>query len=436
MDFNKFLQIVVKDVQIRFGDRIGILYMIAAPLVLTMIIGAAFSNLSGGGGDVPIQNIKVGIVNEDKGAAIFIQQLNYGDILTSILVPEGDRDPNNTLHKLINAREMTRDEAISMVQKGELTAAVIIPADFSTSLNPMNPELAQTKITLYRDSGSPISSSIVSSVVRGIVNNLVGGNIAVVALRDQINAGKANPILMSQAQDIATRYGEQAQQNAPISIREMSIDGQSTEQNINPLQYFAASMAIFFMSFTMASGATSIIEEQRDWTLQRLISSPTSAVTILAGKLGSTFITGVLQLTILILATAILAPMLGSKSSVWGTNIPGIALMVVSAVAAATGLGTLIAGVSKNTQQAETYSNAVLTLLGLLGGTFFTVDALGGPFSILTRFTLNHWSVNGFSTLANTNDLSLVLPNIGVLLLMFAVFFSVGVFLFNRRLKG
>ncbi len=194
-------------------------------------------------------------------------------------------------------------------------------------------------------------------------------------------------------------------------------------------------MAIFFLTFTMAGGAGSIIDEQDNGTLQRMLSSPTTRTTILSGKLGGTYLNGVLQVAVLIIATALLAPLLGSKLSVWGSNLPGIALITLSAVAAAVGLGTLIAGVARTAQQADVLSNALLIVSGIAGGAFFNIASMGPFFQSISKLTLNYWATNAYSTLAQTGDLTSVLPNIGALLLMFVIFFGVGLALFNRRLS-
>jgi ABC-2 type transport system permease protein len=214
----------------------------------------------------------------------------------------------------------------------------------------------------------------------------------------------------------------------------VTLGGQNSGATFDPLQYFAPSMAVFFLTFTMAGGVVGIIEERDRWTLQRMLSSPTSRLTILAGKFGGTYLNGLLQLSVLIVATSLIGPILGSKNSVWGSNIPGIILITLAAVAAAVGLGTLVAGFAKSAQQADTISNAVLILSGLLGGSFFNVASFGPALQVGSKLTLNYWATNAYNTLAQTGDIAAVLPNIAVLLLMFAVYFGVGVMLFNRRL--
>ena len=87
---------------------------------------------------------------------------------------------------------------------------------------------------------------------------------------------------------------------------------------------FGSAQAIFFMLFTAMGGATSLLEERRDGTLQRLIVSPTPRIVILLGKLIGTFVTCVVQVTILIIALTIVGSILaGQVEFIWGSNLLG-----------------------------------------------------------------------------------------------------------------
>jgi ABC-2 type transport system permease protein len=418
----KMVQIVLKDQRLLFLDRGALIFVFITPIVLTLVIGAAFSGFGSGG--ISIRDIKVALVNKDEGASIFFQNVNFGDILTESLVNPTDE----TLSALLAGVEMDEVAARAAVDSGEITAAIIVPADFSNSLNPVNDTLSQTTVEIYKDDGAPISASIVSSIVRGFVNGIAGTNIAV------FTAKEVDPALALQGQAIAEAVSELSQNNPPIRIEAQNVSGEQSAGGLqNLLQFFAPSMAVFFLTFTMASSAGSLIEEQANGTLQRMIVSPTRRWTILVGKLAGTFVNGIIQMTVLILATSFIAPILGQNGAVWGNNPLALIIFVPIVVAAATGLGTLFAAVARDQQQAQVLSTAGLTLLGMLSGAFFFT---GGepPFGIVSQLTLNWWAVSGFTTIATTGDLAAVLPNIAALLLIFVAFFGIGVYAFSKRL--
>jgi ABC-2 type transport system permease protein len=430
MDLRKAFEIAIRDVRITFADRNLLLIMILAPLALTFIIGAAFSGF-GNSSDLQIRDIKTAIVNEDEGVTLFlVQNINFGAIITEVLVPPEDTppDPDNTLWKLISAQKMTREQALEAVNTGQVSAAVIIPKGFSAALNPANDAPSPTTLTLYRDAGSPITASIVASVVRGIVNNVVSGNIAIFA------AGQVQPSLKIQAQQIAEKMAV-ASQSPPISVSDVILDGGQTATNFSPVQYFAPAIAVFFLTFTMSGGATSIIEEQTGWTLQRMMTTPTTAATVLAGKLGGVFLIGLAQLGVLVVLMGLLNPLLGNPASVWGTDPLALVVVMLVTTAAATGVGSLIAAVAKTAEQANAYGGAFLTLMGMLGGAFFDLSNIP-VLSTLTRFTMNYWATNAFSSLARGVGLEGIVPNLIVMMIIFVVGFGIATVLFSRRVRA
>jgi uncharacterized phage infection (PIP) family protein YhgE len=83
MNFKKFATIAFKDIRLVFTDRAGLMILIAAPLLITFIIVAAFGNINTG--DSPIKDIPVVVVNHDKGALLGPQQVNFGQNVTDSL---------------------------------------------------------------------------------------------------------------------------------------------------------------------------------------------------------------------------------------------------------------------------------------------------------------------------------------------------------------
>jgi ABC-2 type transport system permease protein len=377
-------------------------------------------------------------VNEDAGT-IFAQApgstgqvvnfTNFGNEIARILLPSPENQ-DSQLTQLFRAQVMTRDEAIRQVNAGKLTAAIIIPRDFSRAFNPLiNAKIQPIDITIYRDAGAPITGGVAASVVRGIVNNFSTNFIAFYAARD---AG----IALSQAAGLSDAINAELK-NMPVQLEQRSVTGERVEtQGFNALQYFAPAMAIFFVMFTASGMASSILDEQAKGTLQRLAISPTPRSTILAGKLGGTYLGSFVQLAILILAMAALGMIMGQASPVWGTNPLAVLLVTVVTVLAACGMGIMIGGLARSATQADTLGTLIVTFSGMLGGAFFPVSTVGGPLEVVSRFTINYWGTNAYSELARTGSLAAVLPNIAALLVMFLVYFTIGVVAFNRRLKG
>jgi ABC-2 type transport system permease protein len=320
----KLLAIVWKENYERFTDRAGLLYMLAAPLALSIILGLAFSGLSGNSSDISISDIPVAIVNLDEGSA----QARYGDIFVQAFVPPNpeNEDPDNTLHHLFDAREMTDEaEARALVERGDLDAILVIPPDFSQSLTldaaafaggPENVSLGgHAELTAYWNSGAQINWSIFRDVVQGIANGIANSNIAInVTVSGLIQANPLFGLQMATGafNDTFAEIAQAASQPGanPINLRQVNVQGEEVGQQFDPLQYFGPAFAIFFTGFTAVFGAASVLQEQRDWTLQRMIVTPTPSLIILAGKMIAAFVGGVLQMVMLIVSMTLIASLL------------------------------------------------------------------------------------------------------------------------------
>lgn len=430
MQWPKILAIVRNNIYRMFNDRVALMFMFLIPVGVSTLMGLAFSSDSG---DVDIVQSKILVVNQDAGTTSADgREINWGrDLFVQLLVA----DVPDGLDELIEG-EISSDSAKAResVKDGDARAALIIPPQFSAQVGE-----GTAQVELFYNPGSEVGASVVISIVDSLVaslNNGQAGEQLLVGMPDgyfielATESGQFDKIAEVAEREIPALYtGETA---ALITLDSVSVEGDVNE--FDPLQYFAPSLAILFMTFTMAAGARGILEEQQNWTLQRIMTTPTPRWVYLLGKLFGTYFTGILQMAILIVVTPIVAVILGRSAGVWGTNYIGIALITLAIVAAGTGIGLLLAAISKTARQADIYGTGVLLIVGILGGTFVPVDTV--PFlDALSNISLNKWGLDGYIALSADGASVLdILPNVGVLLAMTAVFFGVALWRFNERL--
>ncbi|MCS6870132.1 MAG: ABC transporter permease [Anaerolineae bacterium] len=414
MDIGKVLLIIRLNVVRWFTDPTGLAFLLLAPFILTVIFGFAFS---GAVNDVPLKDIPVVVVNQDRGA----QFSNFGAQLEAFFT----QPPDESLAKLIKAESLEdAAEARERVQRGKAAAAIIIPEDFSERLNAFSPTFGEQKITLefYSDAASPISAPVVNAILREFLNRFTNVNIALSAAVAQ------NPLLLARAAEIAERV---ANAELPIALS-VTQGAQARRVLFEPLQVFAPSMSVFFLGFAVAVGIVQIIMEKENGTLQRMLVSPTTRSTILAGLMGATYINGVLQLILLIIATGALGALMGSQSPVWGTDVPALLLVVLVVAAAFMGVGTLIVSLAKNRVQAQALSSAILVVFGVLGGAFFATGDASAPLGPVSYISPTFWGSNAFVQLTGGTFPAL---HIVVLLGIGIVTFGIGLRLFSQRVE-
>lgn len=462
---NKIFFIAYKDIRETFKDRNLLLVMFAAPLALATIIAFAFSGL--GSGSAPVQDIPVAVVNLDQGSN------NFGQIYVDILVPQTGETENeaaapacarnnttdtgtNTLHDLTNAVKLD-DAALARagVDDGTYAAAIIIPENFSESISysPSHPTITPVQVEVYANGSRPVSASVIRSVTEGITNQIATGNIAIAAtvealLSNFVRAmrnGEIPALIQAMTSDNSpfavlnsSGFGEAiscafSSNSAPINVERQTVEGE--EVSFNPLVIVGASQAIFFALFTANGAASSVMEERRNWTLQRMLISPTPRPAILLGKLLGVFCTILLQLAFLFIGFTLVGSLIeGQIHFIWGTNIPGILIILITTSLAAAGLGSIVAAASKTPEQSNTIGSVLAIAMAALGGSFgFSIGANVPALSWTSSLSIVHWGTDAFTKLA-LND-NTIWTNAIVMGIFGAVTFIVGLVIFNRRLE-
>jgi ABC-type Na+ efflux pump permease subunit len=466
---NKIWTITLKELRGTFQDRSLLLIMFAAPVAIATIIAVTFGNI--GADTPPVQDIPVAIVNLDEGNA----NVNNGVILTGILTGEmtaanaasgtGDAGAQTTpvdcpsgesatAASSTASQELTGSDTTSSamtlenlleptvlddpaaaragVEAGDYAAAVIIPANFTTSLGytATDQSVDPTQIEVYANPENPIAGEIVRGVVDGIGTQLATVNIALAATLDTVsqNYGLVRMVQVVSSPEFTTTIQCAVNNStAPITIDRQTVSGDAL--SFNPLVLFGASQAIFFALFTANGYANTIIEERRNWTLQRMLISPTTRTQILLGKMGGVFINVLVQLVLLFGAFTVIGSLLaGEFQFIWGRNILAIIVILLATALAVTGLGSIVAAASSTPEQSNVIGTVVAMGMALVGGSFgFSLP------SPLPYLSVVYWGTDAFTQLAAGQD-NIVLGAV-ILLVAGIVTFGLALWLFDRRLS-
>jgi ABC-2 type transport system permease protein len=448
-NLRKIWTIAYRELYSTFTQPSLIAILIVTPLILATIISLAFG---GSSGSPTLENIPVAIVNLDQGT----DNLNSGQVFVNAFIPGaaamsdaiGAQTCDVTVSDSASAQPSLFDltDAVLLddpaaaragVENGNYAAAIIIPADFSESItySQEHQEVNPTPIEVYGDSGRTVTPGVIRSVVENITNQLLTGQITVAATIDTMIArAQADPAFGLQfatagadfQPDFACAFTG-ALNN--IKIEQQSVAGEQIEFNI--LVAIGSAQAVFFALFTASAGATSILEDRRNWTLQRMIVSPTPRVAILLGKLVGTFVTVLAQLIFLFIGFTIINSIFeGQITFIWGTNWIAIIVLLLTTALAASGVGMITAAVAKTAEMANIIGTIISLLMGMLGGAFFNVQALGS-LELITRLSIVRWGSEAFGKLASGDgDIG---TNVVFLTLIGVLLFAISLWAFNRR---
>jgi ABC-2 type transport system permease protein len=157
------------------------------------------------------------------------------------------------------------------------------------------------------------------------------------------------------------------------------------------------------------------------------MTTPTATSQIILGKMGGTFLSGLLQFAILVVASTVLFDIS------WGSPL-GVATIMVLTVFAAAGLGALLTTFARNENQASIIASAVSLTFGALGGSFFPASSLTGAVDLASKLTINRWAMEGFTKLTGGEaGFFDILPEAGILALIGLVTFLLALRGFQRR---
>jgi ABC-2 type transport system permease protein len=414
---SRALAIAWKDLRHTFRNPVAMTMMLLAPLVLAALLGAAF----GGGGGFSISATKTGILNQDAG----FQDFNAGNVLASAL---GSAD----LKDLITL-EPQPSEAVAKnrVETGKDSVAVLIPADFSAAMQGATGAKKST-VTLYRNPTLVIGPGIVAGVVGSVVDALNGSLAAAAGTVGLLmGSGVSDQATLQQAGGAAvTAFAQQAQSNPGVAIetRGPRVDASNQTHKAGVAGQVLAGMMIFFMFIAASNAARSIMDEDRQGTLPRLFTTPTTRATVLGGKYVSVFATVLTQAIILLAAGRLIF------GTYWGQAV-AVVVLTLAMVGVATGLGILVVSFMKTPAQAGALGSGVYLILALAGGNFVGTTDPGGAFGTIRKFTPNGWLLTGWDTTMRGGTLRDILVPVLVCLAWAAATFTVGALMMRRRYR-
>ena len=340
-------------------DRSILIQAIAAPILIALVVGAAF----GSGFSL---NVTVGIRDAD-GSDISrqIAQGLTGAGGDGIAFSAVDTDPEAAL------------------DSGAYDAVIVLPRGLSDSV--LSGEPAQ--LDVVGEATDPLAQSVAESVAAGVAANLQTARVTAVAASA---AGVSDPGAAIQRAVTAP---------PPLTVEQGEVTG-----TFSVMAYFAPGVAMLFLFFIIGNGARSIIEERREGTLPRILAAPVSAGSVLLGKTVGVLIVGVVSMTLVWLVTWL------GFGAYWGDPI-GVFLVIVSAVVAIAGISLLITGLARTENQADALTTIVALLFAVAGGTFFY--GASGVLSNLRLFTPNGQALAAFVNLAAAKaDVVEVLPQV------------------------
>jgi ABC-2 type transport system permease protein len=316
---------------------------------------------------------------------------------------------------------LSQDEAADRLDRTAILMYLRIPAGFSDAVAAGEP----TAVTIVRrGSGGGQEGQIVSAYIQDAVQQIgATGQVQqnARALLEQLGVG-AQPEQIENAVAAALATHEQ---QPPVTV-DLRGDEESTDFKAILFPRIAGWMVLFAVSLN----AQSFLEERRQGTLERMLTTRLTRNELFAGKFLGNVLRGLTQFVILFAGAAVVLRIFSVTSFIYSLLF---GLVVIAAVSA---IGLLIATVARTQGQAVWGAVFATMLMAIFGGTFFDTET-SGVFDVISRFTPTYWMNTGFDALIiDGESLSAILPSIAILATIVVVGLVVSRLLFRPIAGG
>lgn len=376
----KFLTVAFKDLRVLSRDIAAVGVMLGMPMILILILGSAFGGLAGESGF----NAHAAIVNLDSGGAGAAgeQSGTATDVGAEIVTGLVD---NEAIADIFEIEERDDADAVrAEVERGDIVAALIIPEDFTDSVNAGDP----VELEVLKDPGSELAANIWESIVRSIGADI--SRISVIAQTAGQTAAelRLEPQLVGATVQSAVEQASAQDSERPIQVTQTSRTT-PTDTQVVGMDFYAVSMTSMFLVFGAMFGAFAFITERREQTLMRLLTTPTSRSAVIGGKMLGIWVVGLLQFTVLYGFTSL------AFGVDWGDDPVATFTVAGTMLVAVTGLAVLIASIAKTERGAGGFGSLIVQLMALIGGVFFPISILPEWLQPIRYASIMGWGMEG-----------------------------------------
>lgn len=353
-------------------DRGNLFFVFVLPLGIVILIGAQF------GGN---QGVRMGVVVpvETEIGAAFLAELEGEDDLEIVTYVD-------------------RAAMVQAVERGNIAVGVAVPDGLDALAiagDAIPIELVGAEGGQAGQYQALVSAAMAEATARESAIRLVTGR----------GAGRA---------EAAAAVDAAMAQVAPITVVN-DRSGESLFEGVgSQFEIPATSQLILFMFLTGLAGSAALIQSRNLGVTRRVLGTPTSSMTLIAGEGIGRLAVSLVQGLYIILATTLLFQV------GWGNLIAAAAIILVFGACSAGG-AMLFGSLFRSEQIAAMVG--VISGLGLaaLGGCMLPLELFSPALKTVAHFTPHAWALDAFSEIQRRGgDLFDILPQLGVLAL-FAV---------------
>jgi ABC-2 type transport system permease protein len=363
------IDLILKDLLQIARDWKSTLFLVAMPVLFTLIFGFAF----GGGGERD-PRLPVGIVNADQGGMLgaeLQELLAVSEVIRPVPEEGGERA-----------------SVEERVHEGKLAAALVVPGGFT--LQALDGAVLDLTVIVDRRS---IEGRTVLNGIETAVSRLQGAVETAHISADQFQAkegfeGEASrQAYLEEAILLATA----AWHEPPLTVvAEEAGSASSKDKVASGFEQASPGMMVQSAVYGLITSGMVLLIERRVGALGRLMATPIRPVHVIAGHVLAMFLVALMQQGMLV---ALGQWVFGVKY----LRAP-VAVLIVSVALSlwVSSLGLLIGAVSRTEGQVITWSLVAMFVFSALGGAWFPLEVAGKAFSTVGHAMPTAWAMDGF----------------------------------------
>jgi ABC-2 type transport system permease protein len=384
----KALWIAAANLRRMFRVRTNYFFVFVFPMALILVLGATFGGSS---------NPRLGVAAQRSGP------------LGAALVRQLERTPHLRVVPVADPAAL-----LTQVQRGSLAAGLVIPARYDAAIR------AGQGVTLRYMARPDQSSQQLGETVRGAVAQqaaLLGAARFAVTERSasSFSAGLAAAARVSPAVP-------------SVAVSETTAGTALFSRTLGQFDEGAWTELLLFLFLISLTGAVALIETRRLGLSRRMLATPTSPGTVIAGETLGRVLIAVIQAVVIILGSALL---FGVN---WGQPA-GVAAVVVLFALVGAGAGILLGTLFRTEQQAIGVSLLLGLGLGALGGCMVPLEVFSPTMKRVAHLTPQAWGNDAFTQLVGHHAaVTAILPQLGILAAYAAVLLALATWRLRRVL--
>ena len=386
--------------------------LFALPLVMASIFALVF----GGGG---VDNITVEILLWDED-----------DSLISVLAA-GAADTGKTDQKLDIV--VVGEEGLAMMDQGEASALVHIPAGFTNDfLGGVPTTVEVVKNPSERFLPQVIEEGVgIGGAVLSVASRIFRGELEQIKTFMDADGFPADLAVGGLSSDVNSRLrGLERFLFPPLIALEtvtLSADDDDEFEDVGILSFFLPGLAVMGVLFLAQSATRDILQDRESGLLRQLLTAPVSPGDYLLGKCLSVIMVTAAGFALIIAFGAALGVSWGPPAAV--------AILIMATALAASGTLLLIMSLVGSVRQGESVTTIVIIVWSMLGGAFMPLQQMPAFLRPVSASTLVYWATDAFNTLVlRGGGLADILLNVGVLFGAGCAFLVTGAFVLGRRI--